>query len=119
MEAPLIWKKLVIDEKKIVTSEEILALAEMIGRDGWRSVKYLQTQGYILRILKGIFYVRGIEERERGGFDPSIYMMVATALRKKGVKNWYFGMESGLKFNMMTHEYFNTEYVIMGSYRTT
>ena len=119
MEASLIWKKLVLDGKKISTSKEIRLLAGEIGRDGWRSVKYLQSQEYITRILKGIFYIRSLEERERGGYDHSFYEIVVMALKEKRVKHWYFGLETALKMNNMTHEYFNEEYVLTSSFRTT
>ena len=45
--------------------------------------------------------------------------MVSNALDIKGVKHWYFGLETALKFNNMTHEYFTINYVITDSYRTT
>ena len=45
--------------------------------------------------------------------------MIARALRIKGVKNWYFALETALKLNTMTHEYFTMDYVLTDSYRTT
>ena len=119
MKASLIWKKLLLEGKRTTTSEEIRLLAKKIGRDGWRSVKYLQSQGYITRILKGHFYVRSLEERERRGYDHSFYEIVAMALKEKGVKHWYFGLETALKMNNMTHEYFTIDHVLTDSYRTT
>lgn len=119
MNASLIWKKLLLEGKNISTSEEIRLLAGEIGRDGWRSVKYLQSQGYITRILKGIFYIRSFEERERDGYDHSFYEIVVMALKEKGVKHWYFGLETALMMNNMTHEYFNVDYVLTDSFRTT
>ncbi len=119
MKASLIWKKMLLEGKRTATSEEIRLLAKEIGRDGWRSVKYLQSQGYITRILKGHFYVRNLEERERRGYDHSFYEIVAMALKEKGVKHWYFGLETALKMNNMTHEYFTIDHVLTDSYRTT
>lgn len=119
MEASLIWKKLLLDGKKITTTGEIINLAKGIGRNGWRSVKYLQSQGYLTRILKGIFYIRDIDERERDGYDHSIFEMVALALKEKRTTNWYFSLETALKINNMTHEFFNIEYVFTDSFRTT
>ncbi len=119
METPLIWRKLLVDGKRIATSEEIRSLAKEIGRDEWRSVKYLQTHEYIVRVLKGIFYVKSIEERTKKTYDTSIYEMVAMALKEKGVKNWYYGLETALKLNLMTHEYYMIDYVITDSFRTT
>ena len=119
MEASLVWKKLLIEGKKITTTKEITALASEIDRDEKRSLYYLQEEGYIIRILRGIFYVRSIEERDRGGQDCSIYEMVAMALKVKGVNNWYLALETALKRNLMTHEYYYIDYVITDSYRTT
>jgi len=119
MKAPLIWEKLLVDGKMIATSKEIRSLAKDIGKDEWRSVKYLQSHGYIVRILKGIFYVKSVEERAKKTHDVSIYEMVGMALKEKGVKNWYYGLETALKLNMMTHEYYMIDYVITDSFRTT
>jgi len=119
MKTSVIWKKLLVESRKIVTSEEIQSLANKIGREKERSLYYLQEEGYIVRILRGIFYVKTIEEREKGIIKTSIYDLVALALRVKGVKNWYFGLETALKLNTMTHEYFMIDYVISDTFRTT
>lgn len=119
MKTPLIWKKLVIDGRRMITSAEIKEMARQLGKDERGSLDYLQKHGYIYRILRGIFYVKSPEERERGFFHDSIYEMVSKALKMKGVEQWYFGLETALKLNNMTHEYFTVNYVITDSYRTT
>ncbi len=117
--ASLIWKRLQIENKKIVTSNEIEKLAEEIDKDKKRSLYYLQEEGYITRILRGFFYVKSFEERQQKTFNASIYEMVAGALGKKEVNKWYFGLETALKLNNLTHEYFTIDYVLTDSYRTT
>jgi predicted transcriptional regulator of viral defense system len=119
MEASMISRKLLLEGKKIATRDEIFEIARKIGKDEKRSLNYLLEEGYIVRILRGFFYVRGIEERSRKTQDLSIYQLVARALERKGVKKWYFAFETALKLNLMTHEYFLTNYVITDSYRTT
>jgi predicted transcriptional regulator of viral defense system len=119
MKTPMVWKKLIIDELKIVTAQDIQKLAQLIGKDGHRSIDYLQRHGFIFRILKGIFYIKSPEERERNFFQYSIYEIIAMAMKVKGVRNWYFGLETAFKFNDMTHEYFSVNYAITDSYRTT
>jgi len=119
MKTSLIWKRLLIVGKKIVGSSEIKSLARELGKNEERSLYYLQEEGYIVRIFRGIFYVKTMEERELGTFNNTIYEIVALALKEKGVENWYFGLENGLKINNMTHEYFTIDYVITDSYRTT
>lgn len=119
MRASLVWEKFLVENRKIVTSEDVRKLSDELSKDRDRVIDYLQHNGYIVRILKGIFYVKSIEERERKTYNNSIYEMVALALEKKGVKNWYFGLETALKLNTMTHEYFTIDYVLTDSYRTT
>ena len=41
------------------------------------------------------------------------------ALLIKGETHLYFGLETALKIDRMTHEYFSINYVICGSFRTT
>lgn len=117
--ASLIWKRLLVENKKMVTSSEIEQLALELGKNKKRSVYYLLEEGYILRILRGIFHVKSFEERQQKTLDTSIYKMVANALKKKGVKKWYFGLETALKLNNLTHEYFAIDYVLTDSFRTT
>ncbi len=119
MKTSMIWKKLVVDNQRIITSNEILDMSKKLGKEYPRSLSYLQENGYIFRILRGIFYVKSPEERERGFFQDSVYEMVSNALNLKGVENWYFGLETALKLNNMTQEYFTINYVITDSYRTT
>jgi predicted transcriptional regulator of viral defense system len=119
MKNSMIWKKMIVDGKRYATSSEINTMARKLDKDPKRSLSYLQEHDYIVRIIRGIFYVKSPEERERGILDHSIYDIIAEALKIKGVKNWYFGLETGLKLNNMTHEYFTIDYVITNSYRTT
>ena len=42
----------------------------------------------------------------------NFFEILKEALKIKGVKNWYFGLKSGLKFNNLTHEYFTIDYII-------
>ena len=115
MKTPAIWKKVLFEGRKVVTSKEIAELAGRLGKDGGRSVSYLQEHGYIVRIARGVYYVRSADERERGFHDWSVYDMVAEAMGMKKIKRWYFGLETALKLNGMTHEYFAVDSVITDS----
>ena len=112
IQATLIWKRLLLEGYKFVTSDRIKDLAREFGKNEDRSLRYLQEHGYTLRVLRGVFYVMSPEEIEQGYHKYSIYEMVSEALSVKGVKNWYFGLESALKMNRMTHEFFTVECVI-------
>lgn len=115
MKTPAIWKKVLFDGRKVITSKEVMQLADRLDKDGERSLFYLQEHGYIVRIARGIYYVRSADERERGFHEWSVYDMVAEALKMRGVKRWYFGLETALKLNGMTHEYFAVDSVITDS----
>ena len=119
IKVPLIWKKLLVEKQKVVLSSEIRTWSRDLEKNEWNTIRYLQRHKYIVRILRGIFYVRSPDERERDYFERSIYEMITEALKVKGVKNWYFGLETALKLNNMTHEYFDIDFVITDSYRTT
>jgi predicted transcriptional regulator of viral defense system len=116
---PIVWEKLLLDKKRYVTSEDIKHLSHQIGKDEVRTIRYLQEHGYILRIFRELFYVKDIEERERNILKPPLFKIISNALDFKGITNWYFGLETALKFNNMTHEYFDIDYVLTDRYRTT
>lgn len=118
MKSSLIWEKLRTEGKDITTSEEVKELAEKMDKGGESTLYYLQEEDYLSRILRGIFYVKSLEERKQGIQEYSIYELVAMALKEKGVENWYFALETALKFNNMTHEYYNIDYALTESYRT-
>jgi predicted transcriptional regulator of viral defense system len=119
MESSLIWKKLNFQNNRIVTSLEIKGLAKEIGNNEERAIAYLQEEGYIVRILRGIFYVRTPDEKMRKGLDRSLFELVGMAIGKKGVKEWYFGLDTALRLNGMTHEYHDITHVLTDSFRTT
>jgi len=119
MNQSVIWKKLVIKNIKIATSQEIKILSKELNKDYDKVVHYLQKYGYIYRIFKGVFYIKTPNEIKLGRFDLSPYEILSQALKIKGVKNWYFGLETALKINKMTHEYFTVDYIISDQYRTT
>jgi hypothetical protein len=115
----LIWRKLLVDGEKIVTSEKIRQASRNLGKDYTRSLRYLQEHNYLMRIFRGIFYVNSSKERDAGAPDRPIFRIVAEALALKSVKHWYMGLETALRINGLTHEYFNVNYIITDSYRTT
>lgn len=115
----LVWDKLCRDGAKSVTSDRIEEIANQLGKDKTRTIRYLQEHGYIERILKGIFYVKTPEERTFGTANVSKYELIAMAMKAKGVRRWFLGLETALKLNMMTHEYFAVDYVVTDSFRTT
>jgi len=112
MTLKLIVKKLELSDKKFITREEIREYCEKLSLDYYMTIRYLTHYKYLLRILRGIFYIKSIEERKLNKTDINHLEAIKEALKIKGVKNWYFGLSTALKLNNLTHEYFAIDYVI-------
>ena len=112
MTLKLIVEKLARNNKKFITSNEIKDYCKKLSLDYLVTIKYLLRNKYLARVFRGIFYVYSIEERKLGKSEMSYFEILKEALKIKGVKSWYFGLETGLKFNNLTHEYFTIDYII-------
>ncbi|MBI2672121.1 hypothetical protein HYX16_04265 [Candidatus Woesearchaeota archaeon] len=112
MTLKLIVEKLARDNKKFIISNEIKDYCRRLSLEYLSTIKYLLRNKYIARIFRGIFYVYSTEERKWGKSEMNYFEILKEALKIKGVKNWYFGLETGLKFNNLTHEYFTIDYII-------
>jgi len=113
------WRRLLVEGRQYVTEGELRPLCAEMGRGYDSVVHYLQVHGYIVRVFRGVFYVKSADERERGYVRPDIHTLIARALELRGVGRWYFALETALKLNGMTHEYYTLGTVVTGSYRTT
>ena len=112
MTLKLIVEKLARDNRKFILSNEIKDYCRRLSLDYLPAIKYLLRNKYLARVFRGIFYVYSIEERKLGKSEMNSFVILKEAMKIKGVKNWYFGLETGLKFNNLTHEYFTIDYVI-------
>lgn len=115
MSLKLITKKLGIEKKRFITRNEIRSFCKELNMDYYTAIRYLLTNNYLIRILRGIFYVSSIEERKMKKISINHLEAIKEALRIKGVKNWYFGLETALKLNNVTHEYYPVTYVLNDS----
>jgi predicted transcriptional regulator of viral defense system len=105
-------KKIYLEKKDFVTSEELKKYCNILEVDYDNAVRNLLSGGYLLRIFKGIFYVYGLDEIKLGGMKYSYLELVAEGLLLKNIRNWYFGLYTALKLNNITHEEFAVEHVI-------
>src|SRR3989344_794818 len=96
---------------KYITREEIKKYIKPLKLSYYSAVRYLLELGYLERILRGIFYVKSIEERKLKKTDVAYKEAISKALELKNVE-WYFGMESALKLNNLTHEYIAMDIII-------
>jgi predicted transcriptional regulator of viral defense system len=112
MRMTTLLRKLRLENKEFVTFRELEAYCKSMGLDYKTVVRYFAARGYIIRIFRGVFYVKSVEEFELGRSKYSHMELVAKGLELKKVRNWYFGLHTALKLNNMTHEHFAIEDVV-------
>lgn len=105
-------RKLWMDKKEFVTAEELERYCKSLRMDYTAVVSYFVKRKYFVRILRGIFYVKSLEEVKLGRSRYNHLELVAKGLELKKVSSWYFGLHTALKLNNMTHETFAVEDVI-------
>ena len=108
-------KKLLLDKERFVSGETLKSYCVKLGISYFNAVKYLGKYGYIKRIFRGFFYVPPIEERKLGKGFPNFSEAISKAMEYKKVENWYFGLESAIKLNAITHEFFTIDFVVSDS----
>jgi hypothetical protein len=112
MKTSLLIKKLRLEKKEVVTSEELKVYCKQLKLDYESTIDHFVTRGHLIRIFRGIFYVKSLDELKLGKTKYSHLELVTKGLETKGVNNWYFGLYTALKLNNMTHEYFSVDYVV-------
>lgn len=112
MTMSLLLKKMRIENREFVTSEDIMEYCKSMKLNYNAVIRYFIKKGYLLRIFRGIFYVKPLEELKLGRSKYSYLELVAKGLELKKVKNWYFGLHTALKLNNMTHEHFTIDEVV-------
>jgi predicted transcriptional regulator of viral defense system len=108
----ILLKKLYIDRKDIVTSDALKKYCKIFKLRYDTTLRYMMSKGYLVRIFRGIFYIRTLDELKMNRTKYNPLELVAKGMEAKNVKNWYFGLYTALKYNNMTHEYFTVDYVI-------
>jgi hypothetical protein len=116
MRMSIILDKLRIENKEFVTANELKAYCKLTKMNYDLVIRYfVSRKKYLVRIFRGIFYVKSIEEFKLGKSKYNHLELVSKGLELKGVKKWYFGLHTALKLNNMTHEHFTIEEVISDS----
>ncbi|MBI3031976.1 hypothetical protein HYY69_00755 [Candidatus Woesearchaeota archaeon] len=115
MKLTLLIRKLVAEKNKVIAADTLKNYCKELKIDYLSTIKYLLRNRYVIRILKGIFYLNSFEERKLKKIDITLYGVLKAALELKGVKHWYFGLETALKLNNVTHEYFTVDYIVSDS----
>lgn len=108
----LLVKKLERMGGELITREELGRYCGELGMEYKSVIGYLTFNRYLERILRGIFYIKSIEERKHNTVEISHLEAIKKALKLKGVKNWYFGLETANSLNNITHEYYTTTFIL-------
>jgi len=95
---------------KVVTRVEIVDLCERFKVDPDYFVNHVIRYGYVVRILRGLYYVKTVEEfKLRKSLNP--LTILSLGMNRLGGK-WYFGLYTALRLNGVTHEYYDVTFVI-------
>jgi predicted transcriptional regulator of viral defense system len=108
----ILLKKLYLEKKEFVAAKELHLYSKALKVNYDSTINYLIRKGYIVRIFRGIFYLKSLDEVKLGSERYSYIELVARGLELKGIKEWYFGLHSALKLNGMTHEYFGVDEIM-------
>ena len=112
MKTSILLKKMYTDGRDFITSDEVGEYCRLLELNYNTILRYLLSRKYVIRIFRGIFYLRTPEEIKLGRNKYSPLELVSKGLGMKGVKKWYFGLYSALKMNNMTHENFTVDCVM-------
>jgi len=92
------------------TKDEIKETCKRFGADVDSTINFMISYGYLVRILRGLYYVKTVEEFElKKSLDT--YRVLSLGLNKLKIK-WYFGLYTSLRLNGLTHEFFGTIFVL-------
>lgn len=112
MKAGLLMKKLWTENRKFIDSKTLKDISNTLNASYENMIRYLLSRDYLIRIFKGIFYVKSSKELNLNQLDITSLELVSKGLELKGVKNWYFGLYTALGLNNVTHEYFSVNFVV-------
>ncbi len=115
MRMHILLEKLWMENKEFVTARDIKEYCKTMKLDHEAVIHYFIKRKNLVRIFRGIFYVKSLEEHKLGKIKYNHLELVAKGLELKSVKNWYFGLHTALKRNNMTHEYFTIDEVVSDS----
>jgi hypothetical protein len=94
-----VLKKIRQDNIEFITSEELQNYCEDLYFNYKMISNYLISRGYLLNILDNIYYVKKIDEVNQKKIKYSVLELVEKALKKKKIKNWYYGLYTALRLS--------------------
>lgn len=108
----LVWHALVGDGLEVARTTDVAALARRIRKDPADVATALVRSRRLIPLFKGYYYVRRPEDM--GLLPPrhNALELFALGARAKGIGPWYFGLETALRLNGMTHEDGGVDFVV-------
>jgi len=98
---------------RAVTKAELGELCSRFEVDLNYFVNYAIRYGYVIRILRGLYYVKTVEEFKLGR-ALDLLRALALGMERLGIK-WYFGLHTALRLSGVTHEYYDVVFVLNSS----
>lgn len=112
MKYGLFVRKLLLRKERFISSGELREDCAKLKMPYEKAIKYLYLYRYVERIVRGLFYIPTVEERKYKTGGANFYEAIARAMEYKKVKEWHWGLETAIKMNAVTHEYFAIDYVV-------
>ncbi len=94
----------------VVTRGEVEDVCKKFKANPRNTINYMITYGYLVRILRGLYYVKTYDEFK---FEKSmdVYRLIFLGMDRLKI-NWYFGLYTALLLNGLSHEFFGTIFVL-------
>jgi len=97
---------------RVATRNEVKAVCDKFGSSYTHTTNFMISYGYFVRILRGLYYVKTLDEFKLGKLvDP--YRIIPLGMERLDI-NWYSGLHTALRLNGLTHEFFTTIFVMNG-----
>ena len=105
-------RRLLLRKENFISDSELKEICARLKLDYKDGLSYLFGNKYLERIVRGFFYIPSTNERKLKTGGPTLFEAILKAMEYKKVKNWYFGLETAIKLNNITHEFFTIDYVV-------
>lgn len=95
---------------KVVERKEIEKACRRFDSYATATINFMISYGYFVRILRGLYYVKTLEEFKLKK-SVNVHEILSLGMEKLRI-NWYFGLYTSLRLNGLTHEYFDTIFIL-------
>lgn len=92
------------------TKSEIIEACKPFNANPDNTINFMISYGYFVRIIRELYYVKTLEEFELKK-SSDVYKIVSLGLNKLKL-NWYFGLYTALRLNGLTHEFYDTMFIL-------